>query len=122
MEAAVAMEHTDNAYNSLQRYFDILEHTGHYNARGTKNLVIYLFIVNHIFSGNLYKHLDDEGLAVFERALRCVYDGCLINAVRDNIKIKEEEPYQSIAKIRHSEALIPRISQEDITRIPEDMV
>jgi hypothetical protein len=118
-EAAVVMEHSDNLYNSLFRYFNALEHMGYYDKKETMNLIIYLFIVNEIFEGRLSKHLDDEGLSAFNKAFNCLYNGCLIDRVRDNSVFKEESKYPNISRIRYSETMDPRITEDENARIPE---
>ena len=118
-EAAVAMDHIGNVYESLHRYFDVLEQTGHYNKQETLNLVIYLFIVNEVFEGDLGKFLEEKDLALFNNVLRCVYKGCLISPVREGIKIKRPVTYFRDGEFRHTETDIPRITDFDITRITE---
>lgn len=113
------MEHSDNLYNSLFRYFNALEHMGYYDKKETMNLIIYLFIVNEIFEGRLSKHLDDEGLSAFNKVFNCLYNGCLIDRVRDNSVFKEESKYPNISRIRYSETMNPRITEDENTRIPE---
>jgi len=117
-EAADAMDHITNVCNSMSRYFTMLEHTGYYDEKETRNLLIYMFVVNEILEGKLGKHLDDAGLAVFEKLFRCLYKGCLIDAVRDRTRFKEENQ-NYFEKIRHSQTIVPRITEEDDSRIPE---
>lgn len=97
------MEHIDNLYNSLVRYFKFLEYTGTYDRRETNNLVIYLFIVNEIFEGNLSIHLDDEGLLKLKHVLKCLYNGCIIDTVRDSIKLEDIRRSSDGIRFRHSE-------------------
>lgn len=115
------MEHTGNICKSFSRYFNTLEHLGHYDTRETRNLLLYLFIVSEIFDGRLSKHLDEEGLAAFNKVLQCVYKGCLVDSVRDNIRIKEPDPYRYNAKLRHSEVYVPRISSDEVPRDTEPL-
>lgn len=105
------MEHSDNLYNSLVKYFTMLETTGYYDTRETRNLIIYLFIVNEIFEGNLSRHLDDEGLAQIRKALKCLYNGCLISAVRSNVRFKEPREMADNSAFRYSEDSAQRISE-----------
>lgn len=119
-EVAVVMDHVGNLYNSLTRYFGALEQMGYYDSSETMNLIIYLFIVNEIFEGRLGMYLDDEGLAKIEHALRCIYNGCLIDAVRDNIRLKEGSVYHSRnIRLRYSEDDIVRFTEDDLPRPPE---
>lgn len=103
----------------MHRYFNALEQVGYYDKRETLNLIIYLFIVNEVFEGRLNKHLDDNGLLQFEKVLKCLYKGCLINTVKGNIRIKEEEPYENNFRLRFSETSVLRHTQDDISRTPE---
>lgn len=118
-EAAVVMDHTDNVYSSLHRYFDVLEYTGNYDKRETYNLLIYLFLVNEVFEGSLSKYLEEKDLALFENVLRCVYNGCLVNPVRDGIRIKQPKAYSVDEELRYTETDIPRVDNSGITRIAE---
>lgn len=114
----VVMEHIGNTYNSLYRYFDTLEHTGHYDSIETKNLIIYLFLTNEVFNGRLEKHLDDEGVIQFEKVLRCLYKGCLIEPLRDNIGFKGDNIYNS-SRFRYMEISVPKYSEDENLRITE---
>ena len=110
------MEHIGNLYNSLYRYFNALEQMGQYDRRETANLVIYLFIVNEIFEGNLWKHLKNEDLPVFERVLSCLYRGCLIDPVYENMKFKEPDLLYSSVRLRKSEGSSLRVTEESDPR------
>lgn len=119
-EAAVVMEHVGNLYNGLTRYFSALEQMGYYDKSETMNLVMYLFIVNEIFEGRLSQHLDDEGLAILQKALRCIYDGCLIDSVRVRRGFKEARPYgYSNLRLRYSETDTMRFTEDTMPRLPE---
>lgn len=118
-EVAVVMDHVGNLCDSFARYFKALEYMGHYDKSETQNLLIYTFLVNEILDGPLGKYLDDEGLIEIEKVLRCLYKGCLINPVRDNIRIKEPDPYYIGGILRYSEDSNPRYSEDDATRITE---
>ena len=113
------MEHIYNLNDSFFRYFKALEQMGYYDKNETKNLIIYLFIVNEVFKGRLSEHLDDEGLAQFEKVLRCLYNGCLINGVREGGVFKTPDSYRNNTRYRYSEILLPRISEDEDLRIPE---
>jgi hypothetical protein len=115
-----AMDHADNLYNSLKHYFGMLEQAGYYNQKETMNLVIYLFIVNEVFNGNLSFYLDDEGLNMFNKTLRCLYNGCLINGGVDNITIKDVRPYNlNNFQVRYSENSVTRFTEKSDIRTPE---
>lgn len=76
------MEHTDNLYSSISRYFHVLEEAGYYKKEGVRGLLIYLFITEAVFNGQLSEHLDDAGLSAFNRALNCLYNnGCIIGRI-----------------------------------------
>lgn len=111
------MDHTGNLYNSLVRYFGALEQIGHYDIRETKNLIIYTFIVNEIFDGKLSEHLDDEGLVILNKVLQCLYKGCLIDPIRDTIKLEDVRAYSGDNRFRYSESVIPRITQQEDVRV-----
>lgn len=110
------MEHLGNAYNGLVRYFNALENIGYYDPKETQNLAIYSFIVNEIFEGPLEAYLDNEGLASINKALRCIYKGCLINPVMDNIKLSEPHVRTGYNRFRHSETDILRSTEQNNVR------
>ena len=113
------MEHTDNAYNSIQHYFNALEQMGSYDQKETADLLIYLFVVNEIFEGGLGQYLDDKGLAVFNKLLRCLYKGCLIDSIGNFSNIKEPHLDVYSIKVRSTEDDLSRFSENNRTRIPE---
>lgn len=115
------MEHIDNACDSLRHYFDALEAMGYYDKTETKNLLVYLFIVDEVFEGDLGVHLDDEGLASFEKALECLYKGCLINPVMEsNMGVKAENLHGDEFRLRYTEDSYSRSTEEKEPRITED--
>lgn len=114
------MGHVGNVCRSIHRYFSALEQMGSYDKKETINLLIYLFIIGEIYEGRLSQYLTDEDLAVFEKVLRCLYKGCLINAVRSNVRYQEPRPYYiGSEQFRHSELMIPRITDDNKTRKAE---
>lgn len=114
------MEHTDNAYNGLYHYFSILEQTGYYKDQDVKGLLIYCFIVDQIFDGPLQPYLDDKGLSVLNKVIRCITkNNCLIDMPSDNQHISEPRKYyvDNIFRISEYEAL--RNTEDDRIRSTE---
>lgn len=114
------MGHVGNVCRSMHRYFSALEQMGNYDKRETINLLIYLFIIGEIYEGRLGQYLDDEGLAQFEKVLRCLYKGCLINTVTPHVRYQEPRPYYvSGEQFRYSETMASRITDDNKARKTE---
>ena len=84
------MEHVDKALGNINRYFDILGVTGHYDDKKTFALLLYSFLVNEVFTGPLSDYLDDNGLSVFLNMFRCLpHDPCMDFSISDVCHISE---------------------------------
>lgn len=92
---------------------------GHYDRKETLDLLIYVFLVNEILDGPLGDYLDDEGMTQVEKALGCLYKGCLISPVRDSVRFKQGNPDYIRGIPRKSEASEPRQSENERLRITE---
>ena len=94
------MEYAENLYQSLNRYQTALSNVGYYDRRQQRGVLIYLFIVNEVFSGILEDCLDDDGLAALENAIRCLQGaGCLISNLR-HIRYSKPLPNTSASDTR----------------------
>lgn len=114
------MEHTENVYNSLNKYFNVLEAVGYYRDEGVRGLLMYLFITDAILNGPLGIYLDDEGMTAFNNVLRCLHNsGCLVDYVETE-KISRPKGYVPWNILRKSEVCQMRFTQGDDPRITED--
>ena len=114
------MEHTDNAYESLQHYFNVLESVGKYKKQDMVGLFIYCFIVDQIFDGPLQPYLDDKGLAALNKAILCIAkNGCLVAMPSTGIHISQPRDYYIGDLYRFSEYGALRYSEDGKLRSAE---
>lgn len=113
------MEHTENLYNSLSRYFNVLETVGYYKTDAVNGLLMYLFITEAVLDGPLSMYLDDEGMNAFNNVLRCLHNsGCLVQFTGTE-KISKPKNNNLWSLLRKSEVCQMRITQKDEQRSPE---
>lgn len=119
-KTADVMEHTNNLYGSIARYFGVLETVGHYDRHDVKKLLIYLFIVEEIFNGQLQQYLDDDGLQVLNNVLRCISKSTCFAISPDHVKL--QLPVDNLYKdrFRISEAGVQRITNTGYLRKTEN--
>lgn len=107
------MDYIDNACESLQRYFDVLETTGRYPQKEVTGLLLYCFIVDQVFDGPLSAYLDDEGLTAFNRAINCIAsNGCLVDNSVSHVRITQQRPWAPIKIFRASEIGTQRSTED----------
>lgn len=113
------MEHTDAFYDSVRRYFNVIESTGSYPHEQVRGLVLYSFISGQILNGPLWEYLDEAGLGAFTSVLRCMrYNGCLpAGVISVNLQKPRQHNYGS--RFRGGSLFIPRITEEETTRVTE---
>lgn len=117
------MEYSDNAYNSLRRYFDVLSQTGSYPYKDVTGLLLYCFIVDQVFEGQLSMYLDDEGLAAFNKAIRCIAsNGCLVDSSANTIRITDVRPWSPSQIFRYTESENQRLTEDNNMRKMEDNI
>lgn len=115
----VVMEHTENLYNSLSRYFNVLETVGYYKSDAVNGLLMYLFITEAVLDGPLSAYLDDEGMQAFNNVLRCLHNsGCLVRYIGTE-KISRPKNAELWPVFRKSEICQMRITQKDDQRTTE---
>lgn len=115
----VAMEHTENFYNSVSRYFEALEATGFYPQDQTTDLVLYSFISGAVFDGPLYEYLDDEGLRAFSKVLGCMHrKGCLVSDI-SLVNLSKPTQHFGHGNLRQSEFYVLRNTEDNSLRTTE---
>lgn len=116
------MDYTDNACESLQRYFDVLETTGRYPQKEVTGLLLYCFIVDQVFDGPLSAYLDDEGLAAFNRAINCIASSsCIVGSIGTISNISSARPQGTNGKFRRSEMDVQRSTEDSTIRAAEPL-
>ena len=114
------MEHTNNLYDSIAHYFNVLDRVGYYKEQDVKKLMIYLFIVEEMFNGQLSQYLDDDGLEVLSSVLRCISaSSCfVISPSRVKLQLPVDNLYKD--RFRISEVGIQRIANSSELRKTEN--
>lgn len=114
------MEHTNNLYDSIAHYFDVLDRVGYYKEQDVKKLMIYLFIVEEMFNGQLSQYLDDNGLKVLSSVLRCISaSSCfVISPSRVKLQLPVDNLYKD--RFRISEIGVQRIANSGELRKTEN--
>lgn len=73
----VAMELTDEVYNSVNSYFNTLSHTGYRPDIEVYKLIIFTFIEELLY-GPLSQFITDEDYTTINSSLECLYGSCLM--------------------------------------------
>lgn len=99
------MDITNNVYESLMHYFEVLKHVGYKSYSEVYSLIVYIFI-EEMLTGDMSYFITEKDYNIIDRALHCLYGTCLI-------------PYPSykstINEVRGS-LKGQRVSQDDIIR------
>lgn len=102
------MDHVENAYSSITRYYDILEKTGYYPEYSMKSLMVYSFLVGVIMEGPLQSLVNDADLPILRKVLSCIEkNSCLVAKIR---------PMQRVAKPRenYSDSVLRIVNKGDL--------
>lgn len=104
------MDLTNEAYDIINRYFSILEHTGYKVYSEVEKMIVFLFI-EEMLTGPLSEYITDEDYANIDNSLNCLYGTCLLpfptyKKAIDNIRNNGFEQY--------------RITQDNILRTTKD--
>lgn len=109
------MEISNDAYESLVRYFSLLGHTGYKPYSQVNKLLVFLFI-EELLTGDMAFYMTESDYNDINNALYCLYGICMIpfpdykRAVKDIVK-KVPDRY------RISETGILRISEDSNIRV-----
>lgn len=71
------MQLVTDVYNSLNRYFSLLSHTGYKSYNEVYKLIVYIFIEELLY-GPLSEYIDDKDYNDINDALYCLYGSCMI--------------------------------------------
>lgn len=72
-----AMELTNEVYNSVNRYFSVLSHTGYKPDKEVEQLLIFTFL-EEVLYGPLSQFITEEDYKVITNSLYCLYGSCMI--------------------------------------------
>lgn len=73
----VDVEITGNVFESLQRYFSTLTHTGYKSYDEVYRLIIYTFI-EELINGPMSEFITDDDYGIIYKSLNCLYGSCTI--------------------------------------------
>lgn len=104
---------TDEAYNSINRYFSTLTHTGYMPDTDVNKLIVFLFMEELLY-GPLSEYINEEDYGTINRSAECLYGTCMI-------------PYpdykRSYDSVVHRMPDMYRITESDILRsLESDML
>lgn len=101
------MDNAEIVYNGLHQYFNVLEQVGRYKQSTAYRLVIYAFLVKHVFDGALQEYVNDADLPVINSLLRCLdRDSCIITRLPCSVNRKRpRDMYVHELRITQSSAL-----------------
>lgn len=71
------MELTNEVYNSVNRYFSVLKHTGYKPDKDVEQLLVFIFIEEMLY-GPLSQYITEEDYKSITNALYCLYGSCTI--------------------------------------------
>lgn len=71
------MEFTNETFDSLERYFSILRHTGYKPYNQVEKLIVMTFI-EELLSGPLSWFITDEDYKSIVNSIYCLYGTCMI--------------------------------------------
>ena len=98
-------------YDALNRYFNILSHTGYKSYDNVYSLITFIFM-NEFIEGPFTYYITEEDYDIISKAMYCLYGTCLI-------------PYPSYRKgvegIKRKD-IMHRISESDVIRETEDFL
>lgn len=77
IEDVVAMELTDEVYNSVNRYFSALSHMGYKPDEEVNKLLVFTFL-EEILYGPLSQFITEEDYKTIISTLYCLYGSCMI--------------------------------------------
>lgn len=68
---------TEDAYNTINKYFSVLSHTG-YKSYSEVNKIIILLFIEELLSGPLSRFITEKDYNIIDNILYCLYDSCII--------------------------------------------
>lgn len=71
------MEFTHEVYNSVDRYFSVLTHSGYKSYAEVYNLIILTFI-EEMLCGPMSEFITEEDYKYITGSLQCLYGSCMI--------------------------------------------
>lgn len=77
IEDVVAMELTDEVYNSVNRYFSVLSHIGYKPDKEVDQLLVFTFLEEMLY-GPLEQFITEEDYKTITNSLYCIYGSCMI--------------------------------------------
>lgn len=104
------MQLVTEVYNSVNRYFSLLSHTGYKSYNDVYKLLAFTFIEEMLY-GPMSEYIDDKDYNDITDALYCLYGTCMIpypdyKESFDNVVNRIPDNY--------------RITEDNITRYTED--
>lgn len=77
IQDVVAMELTNEVYNSVNKYFSVLSHTGYKSYKEVNQLLVFTFL-EEVLYGPLAQFITEDDYRVINEALYCLYGSCMI--------------------------------------------
>lgn len=71
------MELTNEVYDSINRYFSVLSHTGYKPYTEVNKLIVYSFI-EEFLNGPMSFYITDKDYRDISNVLECIYGSCMI--------------------------------------------
>lgn len=71
------MDITNDAYESVTHYFNILKKLG-YKSYNEVNKLLVLIFIEELLTGNMAEFITEEDYRNIDKALYCLYGSCLI--------------------------------------------
>ena len=111
----MVVEISNDAYNSVAKYFSVLTHTGYKPYNEVEKLLVFLFI-EELLTGPMAYEVTEEDYNTIDKALNCIYGSCMISypdykkAIDKPIrKVFEEYRITESGVLRETEDNYPRV-------------
>lgn len=104
------MELTNEAYEAINKYFSVLEHTGYKPYNEVEKLFVFLFI-EELLTGPMSEFITEEDYDIISNSLYCLYGTCMLTFPTYK---------EGVSHIRNNGFDNYRITEDNIARRSED--
>lgn len=111
----VVMDLTNEAYNSITKYFSTLTYTGYKSDSEVFKLLVFIF-VEELLYGPLSQFVTDKDYKIIKDAINCLYGSCMI-PFPDYKRSYDPIINRMYNKYRITENAILRNSEDDKLRV-----